>query len=146
MEFQICFPTFYHPLFFFFFFLKTRGILPRNGSNFLDSVPHIKQLTSFWRMPPKMAVTTVEAPFLSKPEHRRKVRNLVRASFVIPHKSVLPLTAAMQKSLVHKQGLFIRRAFIHPSTAYCRYLAVAVLYLIPTENMTWTALHRCWVF
>lgn len=36
----------------------------RNGSNFLDSVPHIRQLTSFWRMPPKMAVTTVDAPFM----------------------------------------------------------------------------------
>lgn len=42
------------------------NILPRNGSNFLDSVPHMRQLTSFWRMPPNIAVTTVDAPFLNK--------------------------------------------------------------------------------
>lgn len=50
--------------------LKARGTLPRNGSNFLDSVPHIRQLTSFWRMPPNIAVTTVDAPFLDKPHQR----------------------------------------------------------------------------
>lgn len=40
--------------------------LPRNGSNFLDSVPQMRQLTSFWRIPPNIAVTTVDAPFLKK--------------------------------------------------------------------------------
>lgn len=40
--------------------------VPRNGSNFRDSVPHIRQLTSFWSIPPKMDVTTLAVPFLQK--------------------------------------------------------------------------------
>lgn len=64
---------------------NTRGsTLPRNGSNFLDSVPHIRQLTSFWRMPPKMAVTTVDAPFLDKPHQRNTVRQKAWAQFPTP--------------------------------------------------------------
>lgn len=85
-------------------------------------------------MPPKMAVTTVEAPFLGRSEQRRKVRNLVWVSLVIPHTISSSLIAAAQKSLAHKEGLFIHRAFIHPRSAYCKYLAVAVLYFVPTEN------------
>lgn len=42
----------------------TKVFLPRNGSNFRDSVPHIRQFTSFWRMPPKIDVTTLAVPFL----------------------------------------------------------------------------------
>lgn len=37
--------------------------VPRNGSCFLDSTPHTKQVTSFWRRPPKIAVTIVLLPF-----------------------------------------------------------------------------------
>lgn len=75
--------------------------LPRNGSNFLDSVPHIRQLTSFWRMPPKMAVTTVDAPFLDKPHQRRSVSNKAWAEFPTPVPCLVltPGTAAAQGHL-----------------------------------------------
>lgn len=37
--------------------------VPRNGSCFLDSTPHTRHVTSFWRRPPKIAVTIVLLPF-----------------------------------------------------------------------------------
>lgn len=43
---------------------------PRNGSNFRDSVPHIKQYTSFCRTPPNTDVTIVEVPFLAEKQNR----------------------------------------------------------------------------
>lgn len=48
---------------------------PRNGSNFRDSVPHIKQYTSFCRMPPNTDVTIVEVPFLKKKQNRSPLLN-----------------------------------------------------------------------
>lgn len=76
---------------------NTSSTLPRNGSNFLDSVPHIRQLTSFWRMPPKMAVTTVDAPFLDKPHQRSTVSQKAWAQLPTPVPCLaLPPPAARQ--------------------------------------------------
>ena len=38
-------------------------VVPKKGSCFLDSIWHMRQLTSFCRMPPKIAVTMVDLPF-----------------------------------------------------------------------------------